>query len=138
MLTYTLFSLVALVMLYMAWVISAPRPHTRLRRLLARHPVGRPRGKRQVRVAVLLCLPVLVIAGCCTPTSPSPCMAHSSYLGRSVPCADVDMLEEIQRLRDALPRGPVGDVVLPVPCTTDADCHAKNPGLCLEGEAYCF
>lgn len=25
-----------------------------------------------------------------------------------------------------------------VPCDTDSDCHAKNPGLCREEEPYCF
>lgn len=26
----------------------------------------------------------------------------------------------------------------PVPCDTDANCHALNPGLCADDEPYCF
>jgi len=25
-----------------------------------------------------------------------------------------------------------------VPCTTDSDCHEKNPGLCREDQPYCL
>lgn len=25
-----------------------------------------------------------------------------------------------------------------VPCTTDLDCHIKNPGLCPDDQPYCF
>jgi hypothetical protein len=26
----------------------------------------------------------------------------------------------------------------PVPCGSDAECHARNPGLCADDEPYCF
>jgi len=25
-----------------------------------------------------------------------------------------------------------------VPCTTDSDCHEKNPGVCKDSEPYCL